>query len=220
LTATGVFEIAVQTERGLIVRVKGSALAIIAESAGVEEHTYTIFTPLPVATLDIEVSIEDPRGWYDTYVHEGRVVVVNASSLTALIVAGLLAITALREHERVFTIILKTGGVGIGRRLREAAKKAGELFISFKLGLGSKVAELYYDLVEKLGGRLPEAHETLREHFYVVVEPLIKSEFIKRLVRRFMSIVEKDLYSPRRQSVEEAKEIYEGVLSAVEESEQ
>ncbi|MCC6043549.1 MAG: hypothetical protein LM553_01550 [Desulfurococcaceae archaeon] len=220
LTATGAFEIAVQTERGLIVRVKGSALAIIAESSGVEEHTYTIFTPLPVVTLDIEVSIEDPRGWYDTYVHEERVVVVNALSLTALIVAGFLAITALRERERVFTIILKTGGVRVSRGLREAVKKAGELIVSFKLGLGSKVAELYYDLVRKLGGRLPEVHETLREHFYVVVEPLVKSELVKRLMRRFMSIVEKDLYSPRRQSVEEAEEIYEGVLSAVERSEQ
>ena len=220
LTATGVFEIAVQTERGLNVRVKGSALAFVAESSGVEEHTYTIFTPLPVATLDIEVSIEDPRGWYDTYVHRERVIVVNALSLTALIVAGFLAITALRERERVFTIILKTGGVRVGRRLREAVKKAGELLISFKLGLGSKVAELYYDLVEKLGGRLPEVHETLREHFYVVVEPLVKSELVKRLMKRFMSIVEKDLYSPRRQSVEEAEEIYEGVLSAVEGSEQ
>jgi hypothetical protein len=220
LTATGVFEIAVQTERGLIVRVKGSALAFVVESSGVEERTYTIFTPLPVTTLDIEVSIEDPRGWYDTYVHRERVVVVNALSLTALIVAGFLAITALRERERVFAIILKTGGVGVGRRLREVARKAGELIISFKLGLGSKVAELYYDLVEKLGGRLPEVHETLREHFYVVVEPLVKSELVKRLMRRFMSIVEKDLYSPRRQSVEEAEEIYEGVLSAVERSEQ
>jgi hypothetical protein len=92
-----------------------------------------------------------------------------------------------------------------------------ELLTPYVLGLGSRIAAIYYDLVRKIARRLPQPSETLREHFEFVVAPLIKSRRSRELLQRLLQLVERDLYSSSKPEFGEAIELYEGVLSSVEE---
>jgi len=125
----------------------------------------------------------------------------------------------MREHEKIFTLSLRTSSVRVARRVkREIPEILKSILKPYASGVKSRIAELYYTLLGKLGVRLPHHYETLREHYIEVVKPTTKKSVVREILWRILRLVERDLYSKRKPRLEEAEELYEGVLSAIEET--
>ena len=155
---------------------------------------------------------------YDTYQYSETMIVINASSILILVAVGSVLTAILREHEKLFILMLRSGGFSLRIRPLESAHRVfNELLTPYVLGLGSRIATIYYDLVRKITRRLPQPFETLREHYEFVVAPLTKSRRSRELLQRLLQLVERDLYSRSKPDLREAIELYEGVLSSVEE---
>jgi hypothetical protein len=173
---------------------------------------------LPISIVNLYVTIQDPLMIYDTYQYSETMIVINASSILILVAVGSVLTAILREHEKLFILMLRSGGFSLRIRPLELAHRAfNELLTPYVLGLGSRIATIYYDLVRKITRRLPQPSETLREHYESVVAPLIKSRRSRELLQRLLQLVERDLYSRSKPEFREAIELYEGVLSSVEE---
>ncbi len=173
---------------------------------------------LPISIVDVNVSIRDLNGYYDPYKYTERIIVLNIGSLMGFTLFGVLSSIVLKNHEKSFLLLLKTG---LGGRIEKPGKTSHgileELLKPYITGLGSAIALIYYKLLRRFTQRLPHAYETLREHYYLVLKDSIKNTRVKELVWKLLLLAERDMYSREKPSVEEAKNIYERVFSEVEE---
>ena len=174
---------------------------------------------LPLSVLNLTVIIRDPSGVFDDYVYSVEVTCVNMLTLLIVIFSGSFLTVVMREHEKIFTLSLRTSSVRVARRVkREIPEILKSILKPYASGVKSRIAELYYTLLGKLGVRLPHHYETLREHYIEVVKPTTKKSVVREILWRILRLVERDLYSKRKPRLEEAEELYEGVLSAIEET--
>ncbi|MCY0867817.1 MAG: hypothetical protein OWQ48_01095 [Desulfurococcus sp.] len=171
---------------------------------------------LPFNTVVIRVVVEAYTA--RTPVLEKNIIVVNTMSLAAaastILVSGILlrrrvadvmqgALTVLTRVKRKTSRLRPTG-----------LKEYQGILKPYALGLGSRIARLYYDVVAKLGARLPYPPETLREHYSSAVSPAISRSLVKEIVERLMYLAERDMYSTRKPSLPEAEKLYRGVVNA------
>ena len=166
----------------------------------------------PVAVEELKVVIQDIGGTLDSYMYRASVVVVNISSTLALTLTGLAMVSLIGERERKLLLFLGSTSAKGFRRAFKSTSSLVSIFKPYVLGLGSRVAEVYYNLIKRFT-RLPLDAETLREHFRDAVAPVVKSSRAKELLWKLMLMVEKDLYSRHKQSVDEAKRLADEVLS-------
>jgi hypothetical protein len=101
----------------------------------------------------------------------------------------------------------------ISRVKREVSGLLESVLKPYVLGLGSRVAELYYTLLRKLGIRLPHQYETLREHYAEAISSITRKNTIRELLWRILVLTERDLYSQRKPRIEDVEKLYKGVLS-------
>jgi hypothetical protein len=192
---------------------------LVAESRVSSTETITINSGvLPLSVLSLRVIIRDPSGEYDDYVYSAVITSINMASLLLVLFAGSLATLALREHEKLFVLSLRTSSTLATRRVkREVARVLEEFLKPYTHKLKSHVLELYYTILTRLGVRLPHHYETLREHYSLVVKSVIKKSSVREALWKIVRLAERDLYSRKKPHLREAEELYEGVLSAIEE---
>ena len=173
---------------------------------------------LPLTVANLTVIIRDPRGVFDEYTYTVQVVSLNMSTLLLLLIGGSALTVILREHEKLFILSLRTRGI------RGAKRVGGEVLTVFKsilepyvLGLGSRIAKLYYNLLRKLGIKPPQHYETLREHYSEVIAPSTRSVSLRNILWQLLLLSERDMYSRRKPSLREAEELYKGALSGLKE---
>uniref|UniRef100_A0A7J3Y0P9 DUF4129 domain-containing protein n=1 Tax=Thermogladius calderae TaxID=1200300 RepID=A0A7J3Y0P9_9CREN len=200
-----------------------SLVAVSASSgvkAPVENNTVvSLYASLPpVSTAKLVVEIYDPAGYYDTYYYSQSILVVNISSLIILTLIGSVVLVLIRDREKAFMVALTTlSSPRVREKMGSTVNKVEELLEPYTRGLGSRIAQLYYGVLKKIVGRLPQPSETLREHYRWVVAATTKSNRVKELIWRFLQLVERDLYSNRKPSYEEGLELSRGILIAAEE---
>ena len=179
---------------------------------GEEKVISTSINIMPIYLEDVKIVVRDIQNYYDIYIYTASITVANISILLSLPILGLVVVTVVNEYEKVFIATIATNML---RSFRKAVEITTTIRTSVKpyiLGLGSRIAELYYSVVKKFS-RLPHDSETLREHYRYALTPVIKSTYVKELLWRFLVLVEKDLYSRYRQDIEEAKKIAKDILS-------
>jgi hypothetical protein len=179
---------------------------------GEEKVISTSINIMPIYLEDVKIVVRDIQNYYDIYIYTASITVANISILLSLPILGLVVVTVVNEYEKVFIVTIATNML---RSFRKAVEITTTIRTSVKpyiLGLGSRIAELYYSVVKKFS-RLPHDSETLREHYRYALTPVIKSTYVKELLWRFLVLVEKDLYSRYRQDIEEAKKIAKDILS-------
>jgi hypothetical protein len=179
---------------------------------GEEKVISTSINIMPIYLEDVKIVVRDIQNYYDIYIYTASITVANISILLSLPILGLVVVTVVNEYEKVFIVTIATNML---RSFRKAVEITTTIKTSVKpyiLGLGSRIAELYYSVVKKFS-RLPHDSETLREHYRYALTPVIKSTYVKELLWRFLVLVEKDLYSRYRQDIEEAKKIAKDILS-------
>jgi len=192
---------------------------LVAESRVSSTETITINSGvLPLSVLNLRVIIRDPSGEHDDYVYSAVVTSINMASLLLVLFAGSLATLALREHEKLFVLSLRTSSTLATRRVkREVARVLEEFLKPYTHKLKSHILELYYTILTRLGVRLPHHYETLREHYSLVVKSVIKKSSVREALWKVVKLAERDLYSRKKPHLKEAEDLYEGVLSAIEE---
>ena len=169
----------------------------------------------PFSIVNLTVIIRDPSGVFDDYSYSTLIASVNISTLLVILVGGSALTVLLREYERLFILSLRTSSVRVASRVkREISGVLKSILEPYVLGLGSRIAELYYTLLRKLRIRLPHHHETLREHYAEAVVSTTRRGLIRELLWRILELSERDLYSKKKPRIEDAEKLYKGVLSA------
>ena len=168
---------------------------------------------LPVQLVNLVVEIEPLNESYRTLNLNLSIYVVNMPVIIALIFITIFITTLVSGHERSFIPVV----VGVWRRVQHVPRRAEALARNFilkpyELGLNSRVALLYYSLLKKLKLRLPTPNETLREHYVSISHST--HERLRRILWRFLLLVERDLYSSKKPTYQEAETTYRGALSA------
>uniref|UniRef100_A0A7C4FHP6 Uncharacterized protein n=1 Tax=Ignisphaera aggregans TaxID=334771 RepID=A0A7C4FHP6_9CREN len=173
-------------------------------------HVYRGLLPLSLASIVVDV--EDPLMVYDTYSYTCSPTVVNLALTTAVVIGGLATTILLQGREKMFTLLLAMSGAPKGARgvAESIPDVLRNLLKPYVLGLGSRVAQLYYRLVNRFT-RLPSSSETLREHYSTAVLSAIKSAWNRKVLWQFLLLAEKDMYSHEKPRPEEAKRLYESV---------
>jgi hypothetical protein len=173
-------------------------------------HVYRSLFPLALA--NIVINVEDPLMVYDTYSYTYSFTVVNLALTIAIVIGGLISTTLLQSRERMFTLLLAMSGAS--KSVRSVAEAIPDVLRSllkpYILGLGSRIAQLYYKLVSRFT-RLPTISETLREHYNTAVLSVIKSVWNRRVLWQLLLLAEKDMYSREKPKPEEAKKLYESI---------
>ena len=168
----------------------------------------------PLSIVNLTVIIRDPRGVLDNYVYSTLVISVNISTLLVILIGGSTLLVILREYERSLILSLRTSSMRVISRVkREVSGLLESVLKPYVLGLGSRVAELYYTLLRKLGIRLPHQYETLREHYAEAISSITRKNTIRELLWRILVLTERDLYSQRKPRIEDVEKLYKGVLS-------
>ena len=165
----------------------------------------TFLTYLPVLYTEVSVTVVPELPGYEPYVARGVVVCVNPAASVAVGVASVLAVALLHGREREFTLLLTSAG---RRRVTGATRNIRSAILGFSYRVSSRVAELYYATLRRLHLPLPEPYETLREH----LSRLAVGSRLGEVLWRFLLMVERDLYSGRRQDYGEALRVSEEVL--------
>ncbi|MEM4869106.1 MAG: hypothetical protein QW081_01735 [Desulfurococcaceae archaeon] len=168
---------------------------------------------LPVQVLDLRIKVEPLSEKYDAFSLSLSVYVVNIPVLLVLTLISIILIPLVSEHEKSFVVTFVSywrKAQAIPRKLENLARDA--LLKPYEMGLGSRIAMLYYNLLKKLKLGLPRESETLREHYRQISHQI--PEGLGKLLWRFLQLVERDLYSSKKPLYEEAEEAYYGVLSA------
>ncbi|MEM4535350.1 MAG: hypothetical protein QW764_04850, partial [Desulfurococcaceae archaeon] len=168
---------------------------------------------LPVQVLDLRIKVEPLSEQYDAFSLSLSVYVVNIPVLLVLTLISIILIPMVSEHEKSFVVTFTSywkKAQAIPRKLENLAREA--LLKPYEMGLGSRIAMLYYNLLKKLKLGLPKESETLREHYKQISHQI--PEGLGKLLWRFLLMVERDLYSSKKPLYEEAEKAYQGVLSA------
>lgn len=219
ITWTGSIPIYITIESGEYVAYIYLNGILVAESRITSTSTIMVSSGVsPLSVLNLTVVIRDPSDVYDDYTYSAIITSINMLTLLATLFAGLILTTILREHEKFFILTLRTSSVHVTRGVKsEVPGVLKDILKPYVLGLKSHILDLYYTLLRKLRVRLPQYYETLREHYFEVVKSATKKTLIRELLWRLLMLAERDLYSIRKPRLEEAEELYEGVLSANEE---
>lgn len=167
---------------------------------------------LPFQGQNLRVVVTDTSGEYDTLLLEREIFVVNVPCILATILIATTLSTVASKYERA--LLLQLARVWERERLRLSGVeiRARYALRSYPRGLGSHVASLYYDLLERLKVRPPLPHETLREHFKNSFWLLVRGQKLKELLWRMLLAAEMDMYSSRGADQTEVSEVYRGVL--------
>jgi len=175
-----------------------------------------IFTGiLPVQGLNVNIGITATRGPYDELKVSRSIYVVNVAATIILTLVSVLLSSFMSSREKSFIVALITAWKRyMPVSVRHAELEVSRLLKPYKLGLGSHVALLYYELVRRLGIRMPQVHETLREHFMEISRSPSLTLTLKKLMWKMLLIAERDLYYSKRPPLEEARRLYEDVLNA------
>lgn len=193
---------------------------LVAESRVTNTSTITVSSGvLPLSVLNLTVIIRDPNNVYDDYTYSTMITSINMSTLLATLFAGSALIAILREHEKSFILMLRTGRAHVTREVKsEVPGVLKDILKPYVFKSKSHILDFYYTLLRKLGMRLPHHYETLREHYSEIVESHTKKSHVRKLLRRLLILAERDLYSIRKPRLEEAEELYKGVLNATKET--
>jgi hypothetical protein len=193
---------------------------LVAESRVTNTSTITVSSGvLPLSVLNLTVIIRDPNNVYDDYTYSTMITSINMSTLLATLFAGSALIAILREHEKSFILMLRTGRAHVTREVKsEVPGVLKDILKPYVFKSKSHILDFYYILLRKLGMRLPHHYETLREHYSEIVESHTKKSHVRKLLRRLLILTERDLYSIRKPRLEEAEELYKGVLNATKET--
>ena len=160
---------------------------------------------LPISSTEVSVTVVPESLGYEPYVARGVVVCVNPATSIAVGIASVLATALLHGREREFTLLLRSLS---RRRLTGVTRAVRSAVLEFSYRVSSRIAELYYGTLRRLRLPMPEPYETLREH----LSRLSLGQRLRELLWRFMLVVERDLYSSRRQDYGEALGVAEEVL--------
>jgi hypothetical protein len=219
ITWTGETPVYITSDSGEYIVLVYLNRVLVAESRVSNTKTINVNSGIfPLSVSNLTVIIRDPSGVYDDYVYSSVIMSINTSTLLVVIFAGSILTIILREHERVFILSLRTSSVRAARGVKRGVPKAlRSILRPYTHLVKSHILELYYQLLGKLRIRLPHHYETLREHYYEAIESTTKKSLLRELLWRILRLAERDLYSRRRPRIEEAEELYEGVLSAIEE---
>jgi hypothetical protein len=193
---------------------------LVAEFRVTNTSTITVSSGvLPLSVLNLTVIIRDPNNVYDDYTYSTMIISINMSTLLTTLFAGSALIAILREHEKSFILMLRTGRVHVTREVKsEVPGVLKDTLKPYVFKSKSHILDFYYTLLRKLGMRLPHHYETLREHYSEIVESHTKKSLVRKLLRRLLILAERDLYSIRKPRLEEAEELYKGVLNATKET--
>ncbi len=172
---------------------------------------------LPLSVFNLTVIIRDPSGVFDDYIYSAEITCVNMLILLIVIFSGSFFTVIIRDHEKILILSLRTSSVRVARGVkREVPEILKSILKPYMSGVKSRIVELYYTLLEKLGIRFPHHYETLREHYSEVVKSTTKKSTVREILWRILRLVEEDLYSKRKPRLEEAEELYGDVLSVIE----
>lgn len=152
---------------------------------------------MPIAPLRIQVILALGDG---VPLYEKEVAVVNISMLLLLALLLVLASPLLSRIEVGIALFLPRLPRGAEPRNGAEENQLPTGFTRIK----SRVATLYLRVLRRLRIPLPSPSETLREHFYYRVAPLLK---LRDVLWRMLRLAEQDLYSRSKPRYEDALEL-------------
>lgn len=159
---------------------------------------------LPASLVPLKVVVESSQLGKEPYLYEHTVFVVNPLNTLLMSLVLIFLIVLVHSRERSFIILIQ-GRVEESRASLWRAVKGVSVYLMSPYVISSRVVDLYYATLKKLGIPLPEVTETLREHFSRVS----LSSFLRGIIWKFLVLAEKDLYSRKRQDYQEALKLAE-----------
>lgn len=149
--------------------------------------------------LKIEAYVTNEHG-IRVLISEKEALYINSLSTTILI----LAIILLASVFKIEPLILQGHGVAERKLLVDRKGSPRPLLESrITYSVKSKIASIYYSLLSGLGLPHPGLSETLREHY----KKLRLKSSLANVIWRLLILVERDLYSNKKPSYDEAIEI-------------
>ncbi len=160
----------------------------------------------PAFLTNLNIVVEPTQHLKEPYLYQRQVFVVNPVTTLLTGLASIFLIVLVSNKERSFMIFIKgnvvSGKTSVKRVVREVSS-----YLKSPYPISSRIAELYYATLRKLGIPLPKVTETLREHF----SRAGLSGFLRNTLWKLLIITEKDLYSSKKQDYRKAVELAEEV---------
>ena len=160
----------------------------------------------PAFFTNLNVVVESTQHLKEPYPYQQQVFVVNPVTTLLMGLASIFLIVLISNKERSFMVFIRGNVVGGKTSIRRVAREVSSYFTSPYL-ISSRIADLYYATLRRLGIPLPKVTETLREHFNRVS----LSGFPRNTLWKLLVITEKDLYSSKKQDYRKALELAEEV---------
>jgi hypothetical protein len=160
----------------------------------------------PAFLTNLNVVVESTQHLKEPYLYQRQIFVVNPVTTLLMGLASIFLIVLISSKERSFMIFIKGNVVGGKTSVRRVVREVSSYLTSPYL-ISSRIAELYYATLRKLGIPLPKVTETLREHF----SRAGLSGFLRDTLWKLLIITEKDLYSSKKQDYRKAVELAEEV---------
>lgn len=161
---------------------------------------------LPASFTELKVVVESSQLGKEPYFYERLVFVVNPLNTLLIGLASIFLIVFISGKERGFIIFIRGRVEGSRVSLRRVVREMST-YLTLPYVISSRIADLYYATLKKLGIPLPEVTETLREHF----NRIGLSGFLRGIIWKFLVITEKDLYSRKKQDYQEALKLVKEV---------
>lgn len=195
-------------------------LIVYVGNAKVLEHTYTnkskvaLNLPIPFTLLmwryEVKVEVQALNPKYGSVVRSLTIYVINLPLLIAAVIASGFAMIASVSSSRYVSFSLKSLIHGLRKalivsgELKEAVKPVEAPIPRFRRPRLLKLYRRFLRIISKYVG-LPKRSETLRE-FYRRLSMRI-SDRLRKLVGRFLSMYEVDLYSSHEVDIGKAEEV-------------
>lgn len=160
----------------------------------------------PAFLTNLNVVVEPTQHLKEPYLYQRQVFVVNPVTALLTGLVSIFLIVLVSNKERSFMIFIKGNVVGGKTSVKRVVREVSS-YLKSPYPISSRIAELYYATLRKLGIPLPKVTETLREHF----SRAGLSGFLRNTLWKLLIITEKDLYSSKKQDYREAVELAEEV---------
>ena len=171
--------------------------------------SFELSPPILVAGYSLRIEVEQLYPYSLTEFVEKHVYVLNIVTFATIFIAVLVAVGIAKA--RNISIAFEIHIPGMRRRNRKSHKQNREVGVRFR---ESKLVNLYRKLLEILSNLVdpPRKSETLREFLARVDKTL--TGIVKELVRKFIMLYERDLYSLHNVDVRESEDIVKRIEKA------